>query len=312
MAGSSLLTLLDDITTLLDDVAAISKVAAKKTASVLGDDLAVNAQQLTGISADRELAVVWTVAKGSFKNKLILVPSALLISAFAPWLIIPLLICGGLFLCFEGFEKVWHFLFHNNDEHKDALIDAANNDEVDLVDYEQDKIKGAIRTDLILSAEIIVITLGAASAASLATQVGVLSLVAVVITVGVYGLVAGIVKLDDAGLSLSQSVGKSSWAAFKRRLGFALVTLAPYLMRFLSIFGTLAMFMVGGGILTHDIALLHHLGESFVSWFGINEGILATVLAVLFDMFVGMAAGAILLVIVTLGAALLSKKKAAH
>lgn len=309
MAGSSLLALLDDITTLLDDVAAISKVAAKKTASVLGDDLAVNAQQLTGISADRELAVVWTVAKGSFKNKLILVPSALLISAFVPWLIIPLLICGGLFLCFEGFEKVWHFLFHNDDDHKDALVEAANSDEVDLVEYEQDKIKGAIRTDLILSAEIIVITLGAASAASLATQVGVLSLVAIVITVGVYGLVAGIVKLDDAGLALSQSVGESPWDTMKRRLGFGLVALAPYLMRFLSVFGTLAMFMVGGGILSHDIPFVHHLSESFVALFVESKGVVASVLAVLFDMVIGMIAGAIVLVIVTFAGSLLSKEK---
>ena len=309
MAGSSLLALLDDITTLLDDVAAISKVAAKKTASVLGDDLAVNAQQLTGISADRELAVVWTVAKGSFKNKLILVPSALLISAFVPWLIIPLLICGGLFLCFEGFEKVWHFLFHSDDEHKDALIEAANSDEVDLVEYEQDKIKGAIRTDLILSAEIIVITLGAASAASLATQVGVLSLVAIVITVGVYGLVAGIVKLDDAGLYLSGSVGESAWANLKRRFGFGLVALAPYLMRFLSVFGTLAMFMVGGGILSHDVPFIHHLSESFVSWFVEDKGLAASLLAVLFDMVVGMIAGAVILIVVTLLGGVLSKGK---
>jgi len=234
--------------------------------------------------------VVWTVAKGSFKNKLILVPSALLISAFAPWLIIPLLICGGLFLCFEGFEKVWHFLF-------------------DLVDYEQDKIKGAIRTDLILSAEIIVITLGAASAASLATQVGVLSLVAIVITVGVYGLVAGIVKLDDAGLYLSQSAGDSGWAKSKRHFGLGLVALAPYLMRFLSVFGTLAMFMVGGGILTHDIGFLHHLSESFVGFFVQSQGFAATMLAVLFDMIVGMIAGAIILVIVNLFTKVLSDKK---
>ena len=309
MAGTSLLALLDDMTTLLDDIAAISKVAAKKTASVLGDDLAVNAQQLTGITADRELAVVWTVAKGSFKNKLILVPSALLISAFAPWLIIPLLICGGLFLCFEGFEKVWHFLFHKDESEKDALIEAANSDEVDLVDYEQDKIKGAIRTDLILSAEIIVITLGAASAASLATQVGVLSLVAIVITVGVYGLVAGIVKLDDAGLYLSQSAGDSGWAKSKRHFGLGLVALAPYLMRFLSVFGTLAMFMVGGGILTHDIGFLHHLSESFVGFFVQSQGFAATMLAVLFDMIVGMIAGAIILVIVNLFTKVLSDKK---
>lgn len=254
MAGSSLLTLIDDIATVLDDVAVMTKLAAKKTAGVLGDDLALNAQQVSGVKADRELPVVWRVAKGSAHNKLILVPAALAISLLIPWAIVPLLMAGGLFLCYEGFEKLAHRFLHADEgdrkaEHLQALADP----DVDLVAFERDKIKGAIRTDFILSAEIIAITLGTVAGATLGMQVAVLCSIAVAMTVGVYGLVAGIVKLDDAGLYLTQ---RPSTAA--QRVGRAVLALAPKLMKSLSVLGTAAMFTVGGGILTHGIPVLHH------------------------------------------------------
>ena len=277
MAAGSLLALLDDIATILDDVALMTKVAAKKsvamaddvsvmakvaaqkTAGVLGDDLALNAQQVTGVRAEREIPVVWAVAKGSLVNKLILVPAALLISAFAPWAVTPLLMVGGAFLCFEGFEKVAHKLLHAPQEDEashESRARANANPAVDLVAFEKEKVKGAVRTDFILSAEIIAITLGAVSGASFAQQLAVLSGIAIVMTIGVYGLVAGIVKLDDLGLWL---MGKSSGAA--RAVGAGILRAAPWLMKGLSIAGTAAMFLVGGGILVHGVPALHHLVE---------------------------------------------------
>jgi predicted DNA repair protein MutK len=277
MAGASLLALLDDIATILDDVAVMTKVAAKnsaavaddvaamtkvatqKTAGVLGDDLALNAQQVTGVSADRELPVVWAVAKGSLVNKAILVPAALAISAFVPMLITPLLMLGGAFLCFEGVEKLAHKFLHSQAEDEaehESLLQANANPAVDLVAFEKDKIQGAVRTDFILSAEIIVIALGTVATAPFLQQVAVLVGIAVLMTVGVYGLVGGIVKLDDLGLWLS---GKASGAA--RALGRGLLAAAPWLMKFLSVAGTAAMFLVGGGILVHGIAPLHHAIE---------------------------------------------------
>ncbi len=258
MAASSLLALIDDIATILDDVAVMSKVAAKKTAGVLGDDLALNAQQVAGVQADRELPVVWAVAKGSALNKLILVPAALAISAFAPWAVTPLLMLGGAFLCFEGVEKLAHKFLHDPAEdaaHHAALTQALVDPSVDLVALEKDKIKGAVRTDFILSAEIIVISLGAAAGASIGTQAAVLSVIAVAMTIGVYGLVAGIVKLDDLGLWLSRQTGAAA------ALGTGILAFAPWLMKALSVAGTAAMFLVGGGILVHGVAPLHHLVE---------------------------------------------------
>ena len=260
MAASSLLALIDDIATILDDVAILSKVAAKKTAGVLGDDLALNAQQVAGVAAEREIPVVWAVAKGSFRNKLILVPAALLISALAPWAVIPLLMVGGLYLCYEGFEKLAHKFMHSKDEaaaHEAELLKALADPAVDLVQLETDKIKGAIRTDFILSAEIIVIALGTVSDKPFMTQVGVLSAIAIVMTVGVYGLVAGIVKLDDFGLWLTRKASSAAQA-----VGRLLLKAAPWLMKALSVLGTAAMFLVGGGILTHGIPAAHHFIEA--------------------------------------------------
>jgi hypothetical protein len=269
MATGSLLALLDDIATILDDVSLMTKVAMKKTAGVLGDDLALNAEQVSGVQAKRELPVVWAVAKGSFKNKLILVPAALAISAFAPWAITPLLMIGGAYLCFEGFEKIAHKFLHSAAEDElehTQTLKAVCNPEVDLVEFEKDKIKGAIRTDFILSAEIIVIALGTVKGAPFLSQVLVVSGIALVMTAGVYGLVAGIVKLDDAGLYLIQDKASSAWSSFKRALGRGILVIAPYLMKTLSIVGTAAMFLVGGGILTHGIPIIydaiHHAGES--------------------------------------------------
>ncbi len=259
MAAASLLALLDDIATVLDDVAVLTKVAAKKTAGVLGDDLALNAQQVSGVRAERELPVVWAVAKGSMLNKAILVPAALAISAVAPWLITPLLMIGGAYLCFEGAEKLAHRFLHSaaeDDAEHAELTQALVAGEADLVAFERDKIKGAIRTDFVLSAEIIAITLGSVAGTTLTTQASVLTLVAVVMTVGVYGFVAGIVKLDDAGLALSKRPG-----AVSQRLGALLLVAAPKLMRVLAVVGTAAMFLVGGGILVHGFPALHHLIE---------------------------------------------------
>lgn len=254
--ASSLFVLLDDIATVLDDVATMTKVAAKKTAGVLGDDLALNAQQVTGVKADRELPVVWAVAWGSLINKAILVPAALAISAFAPWAITPLLMLGGAFLCFEGFEKLAHKFLHSPDEdaaHRADHVKALADEKVDMASYERDKVKGAIRTDFILSAEIIVISLGTVAGVSLQQQLAVLVTVSIAMTVGVYGLVAGIVKMDDVGLWLSRKAG-----ALAQAVGRLLLAAAPRLMKLLSVLGTAAMFLVGGGILAHGIPPVHH------------------------------------------------------
>ncbi len=286
MAGSSLLTLIDDIATILDDVAAMTKLATKKTAGVLGDDLALNAQQVSGVRADRELPVVLAVAKGSAINKLILVPVAVAISSLLPWAVTPLLMLGGAFLCYEGFHKIAHKLLHSKAEdeaqhsgHVRALADP----DVDLVAYERDKIKGAVRTDFILSAEIIVISLGAIAGAALPQQLAVLAAISVVMTVGVYGLVGGIIKLDDAGTHL---LARPSAAA--RALGAGLLRFAPWLMKFLSVVGTAAMFMVGGGIIVHGVPALHHLQERFAaSAGGIGSPLLSTLFAAAAGVFVG-------------------------
>ena len=259
MAGSSLLTLIDDIASLLDDVAAMTKFATRKTAGVLGDDLALNANQVSGVQPDRELPVVWAVAKGSLINKAILVPAALLISAIAPWAILPLLMIGGLYLCFEGAEKLAHRFLHSRAEDDAAHAERAEavaDPNIDLVAFERDRIKGAIRTDFILSAEIIVITLGTVASAAFSRQVGVLVAIALLMTVGVYGLVAAIVKLDDLGLHLSTRPANA-----QQLLGRAILRTAPHLMHGLSVLGTAAMFLVGGGILVHGIGPLHHLVE---------------------------------------------------
>lgn len=296
MAASSLLALIDDIATILDDVALLTKVASQKTAGVLGDDLALNAQQVSGVRAERELPVVWAVGKGSLKNKAILVPAALAISAIAPWAVIPLLMLGGAFLCYEGFEKLAHKFLHGETEeenHEAELMEALADPVVDLVALEQEKIKGAIRTDFILSAEIITIALGTVAEASFGTQVAVLVGIAIIMTVGVYGLVAGIVKLDDLGLYLTRRPGR-----LQQRLGAGILKAAPWLMKGLSVAGTAAMFLVGGGILTHGIPIAHHLIE------GIGHGaaavpgvgaILGATTPALLNGLAGVLAGALVL-----------------
>jgi predicted DNA repair protein MutK len=310
--ASSLLALLDDIATILDDVSVLTKVAAKKSAGVLGDDLALNAQQVTGVSTDRELPVVWAVARGSLINKAILVPAALAIGAFIPWAVTPLLMVGGAFLCFEGFEKLAHKFMHSKAEdeaHRAQLTEAVVNPAVDLVQLEKDKIKGAVRTDFILSAEIIAITLGTVAASPFATQVGVLVGIAVLMTVGVYGLVAGIVKLDDFGLYLSRQA-----SAAKQSVGRAILAAAPWLMKALSIAGTAAMFLVGGGILTHGIAPLHHAIEAAAQAVAATPGVggvLAALTPLLLDGLTGIVAGALVLVGVLGVKRLLGKRAAA-
>ena len=292
MAVSNLLALIDDIASVLDDVAVLTKVATKKTAGVLGDDLALNAQQVTGVRADRELPVVWAVAKGSLVNKAILVPAALAISALAPWAVTPLLMIGGLFLCYEGFEKLAHkFLAPKGEEaaRRAALTQALTDPHVDMAVLERDKIKGAVRTDFVLSAEIIAITLGAVASAPFTTQVAVLVSIALLMTVGVYGIVAGIVKLDDFGLWLSQRGGAAA------ALGRGILRSAPWLMKALSVAGTAAMFLVGGGILTHGIPALHHAIEVATAGFGDTLRQLAGMAA---DGVIGIVAGALTLAVV--------------
>lgn len=292
MAGSSLLTLLDDIATLLDDISMMGKLAAKKTAGVLGDDLSLNAQQVSGVRANRELPVVWSVAKGSMLNKVILVPLALLISAFIPWAVTPLLMIGGAYLCFEGVEKVVHTLH----ERKHKGDDTARQQRLEAIaqqdpgSYERDKVKGAIRTDFILSAEIVAITLGIVADAPLLNQVLILSCIAVLVTVGVYGLVGVIVKLDDMGYWLAE---KSS--ALAQAVGKGLLVVAPWLMKILSVVGTLAMFLVGGGIVVHGVGPLHHAIEGFAvqqaSW-------IAMLLPTLANLVLGFILGAVVLAVV--------------
>jgi len=289
MAGSSLLVLIDDIATVLDDVALMTKMAAKKTAGVLGDDLALNAQQVSGVRAERELPVVWAVAKGSFINKLILVPSALAISAFVPWLVTPLLMVGGAYLCFEGFEKLAHKFLHSpaEDQAEHAqLVEAVADPAVDLVAFEKDKIKGAVRTDFILSAEIIAITLGTVADAALPQQVIVLSGIAIVMTIGVYGLVAGIVKLDDLGLWLTRKPGQAA-----KSIGGAILSAAPYMMKSLSVIGTAAMFLVGGGILTHGVPVVHHWIEGAAA----SAGGAGFIVPTLLNAVAGIVAGGVVL-----------------
>ncbi len=312
MASSNLLALIDDIATLLDDVALMTKVATKKTAGVLGDDLALNAQQVSGVKPDRELPVVWAVAKGSVVNKAILVPAALAISWFESWLrgrgidlpiIVVLMMIGGAFLCFEGVEKLMHKFLHDAKEdeaHHKELVEAVANENLDLVAFEKDKIKGAIRTDFILSAEIIVLSLGAAAGKPFSVQVGTLIAIAAIMTVGVYGLVAGIVKLDDAGLHLSERANAGA-----RALGRGILLAAPWLMKFLSIAGTAAMFLVGGHILVEGIPVLHHLGADFAKIESIGW-----LVSMLFDAAVGIVAGAIVVAVVTLVSKLRKPKPA--
>jgi uncharacterized protein len=293
MAVSSLLALLDDIATILDDVSVMTKVAAQKTAGVLGDDLALNAQQVAGVRAERELPVVWAVAKGSMVNKAILVPSALAISYFAPWLITPLLMVGGAYLCFEGFEKIAHKLLHTqaeDDAHAQEIKQAVANPAFDLVALEKDKIKGAIRTDFVLSAEIIVIALGTVATAAFSKQVTVVAAIAVLMTVGVYGLVGCIVKMDDAGLYL---LGRKTHTA--RAIGHSLLWFAPRLMKTLSIVGTAAMFMVGGSILVHGWPWLSHAVDALAAPLGTFKVVGTTLL----DALAGMVAGAVVLAVWT-------------
>jgi predicted DNA repair protein MutK len=302
--ASSLLALLDDIATILDDVSILAKVAAKKTAGVLGDDLALNAQQVSGVKADRELPVVWAVAKGSFINKAILVPAALAISSFIPWAVTPLLMIGGAFLCFEGAEKLAHKLLHSKAEdeaHEEELAKALMNPAVDMRMIEKDKIKGAVRTDFILSAEIIAITLGTVAGSEMSVRIGVLVGIAVLMTVGVYGLVAGIVKIDDLGLHLTRRAG-----AVSRKIGAVILRAAPWLMKGLSVAGTAAMFLVGGGILVHGVPPVAHAVEQWSD--GMAGGWL---LSALLNGLAGIVAGAVVLGGVTLAQRMIGRKAAA-
>ena len=306
MAASSLLALIDDIATLLDDVAVLTKVAATKTTGVMGDDLALNAEQVSGVRVERELPVVWAVAKGSFVNKLILVPAALLISALLPVAIMPLMIVGGLFLCFEGVEKLAHKLLPHDDEPAPhELLKAVADPAVDLVAFEREKVKGAVRTDFVLSAEIVVITLGTMATAPLAQQVVVLSAIAIGATVLVYGLVAGIVKLDDLGLALHRQTDAAS-----RALGRFILRAAPLLMKSLSVLGTAAMFTVGGSIIAHGVPTVAHLVEDVGRSLAERSAVLAFLATTALDALVGIASGVVAVLLFTGGTKLLSKTAA--
>jgi len=320
MAESSRITLLDDIASVLDDVAVLTKVAAKKTAGVLGDDLAVNAEQVTGVRVDRELPVVWAVAKGSAVNKLILIPVALLVSALLPPAVAVLLMLGGAFLCYEAFEKVVHKLSgHGASARREEHLDAIRSGTIDLVALEKQKIKGAIRTDFVLSAEIIVIALGIVDGKPLLTEALVLVAIGALMTAGVYGVVAGIVKLDDAGLHLSRAAGDAWHAGLRRSLGRVLLRAAPWLMKFLAVAGTVAMFLVGGGILAHGLPVLgewlHHAAEAVATVPGVG-GVLSGLVAALLNGLVGVVDGALVVGVVWLAlrvrAAVTGRKSPSH
>ena len=307
--ASSLLILLDDIATVLDDVAVMSKVAAKKTAGVLGDDLALNAQQVSGLRAERELPVVWSVAKGSFVNKLILVPLALLISVVAPWFINPLLMIGGLFLCYEGVEKVLHSLQHRKAKDEKEAEQELQSIETDLATFEKEKIKGAVRTDFILSAEIVVISLGTVATATFISKLTVLSIIAIVMTIGVYGFVGLIVKIDDIGLYLTQQGGN-----FKKSIGRFLLAFAPKLMKTLTVVGTIAMFLVGGGIINHAVPLIHHFTEDTVDHLELIPSfgsIFGALTPMLINLMIGIAAGLAVILVLTVFKKIWPKSKQA-
>jgi hypothetical protein len=302
--ASSLLALIDDIASLLDDVAVLSKVAARKTSGIVGDDLALNAEQVTGVTADRELPVVWAVAKGSFVNKLILVPAALAISAFLPVAIQPLLMLGGLFLCFEGVEKVAHKLLHSPDEdarEHAAHVSAIADTQIDVVAFERAKVKGAIRTDFVLSAEIIVITLGTMATAAIGLQIAALSIIAIAATVLVYGVVAGIVKLDDLGLKLHRQAGASANHALQRRIGAGILRAAPVMMKAHSVIGTIAMFTVGGSIIAHGAPPVEHLVETAGHHAATIAPALGTIAKTVAEALVGIVSGGVLVILFTLG-----------
>jgi predicted DNA repair protein MutK len=300
MAAGSLLTLLDDIATILDDVSLMTKVAAKKTAGVLGDDLALNAQQVSGVRAERELPVVWAVFKGSAVNKLVMVPAALFLSAVFPWIITPLLMIGGAFLCYEGFEKVAHRLLHSREEEQEdhaKRVQAVADRQVNMVQFEKQRIRGAIRTDAILSAEIIVIALGTVQEAELAVRIGVVSLIAALMTIGVYGLVAGIVKLDDVGMHLMEKTGESRIVALQNRLGGMVLSFAPVLMKSLAVLGTAAMFLVGGGIIAHGLPLLAewlHDIEDYAHTLPVARDLFSDLASLVFNGVTGVVVGGVL------------------
>lgn len=299
MPTAGLLAVVDDIATLLDDVAVLTKAAAQKTAGVLADDLALNAEQVTGVRASRELPVVWAVAKGSLLNKALLVPAALTVSSLAPWAVTPALMLGGAFLCFEGVEKLAHRWLHPPEEERDEhrrRLQAFADPETDLVAFEKQKIKGAVRTDFILSAEIIVIVLGTVTDEPLATRLLVLVAMSVLMTVGVYGLVGGIVKLDDVGLYLTRGADTGA----RHAAGRLLLRAAPLLMRFLSIAGTVAMFLVGGGILTHGVKPVHQWTQQTAATLAHLPGGEFTG-GLLLEALVGVLAGAVLVFAVTAG-----------
>ena len=308
--ASSLFALIDDIASVLDDVALLTKVAAQKTAGVVGDDLALNAQQLAGVAAERELPVVWAVGLGSLRNKAILVPMALLLSVLLPWVITPLLMLGGAYLCFEGVEKLAEkYLQGAHESQADAqhLLQALADPQADLVQLEYEKIQGAIRTDFVLSAEIIVITLGTVQHSPWLTQLWVLAGVALLMTVGVYGLVAAIVKIDDLGLYLSRRTAPGAAAALLRRIGWGLLRAAPLLMKALAVLGTAAMFMVGGGILLHGLPWLHALSDGLAAlWTQTPDASLLLSVARrgaawLLELLVGLAAGGLVYLALHLG-----------
>ena len=301
MPGASLFTLLDDIASVLDDVATMTKVAARKTAGVLGDDLALNAQQVAGVRAERELPVVWAVAAGSFRNKLILVPAALALSALAPWAITPLLVIGGAYLCFEGVEKIAHRWLHSpaEDAARHAAVSAVLDDAAqDIVAFERERIAAAVRTDFILSAEIIVIALGTVQTMPLQTRFGVLAAVALLMTVGVYGLVALIVKMDDAGLWLMRRAGNGIVASLQHSLGETLLAVAPRMLKLLAVAGTLAMFLVGGGIVVHGIPVISAASAALAQTAGAASATAGAVVPILFDAVAGVLTGALVLGVV--------------
>ncbi|XCF07765.1 DUF808 domain-containing protein [Tamlana crocina] len=260
--ASGIFALLDDIAALMDDVVVMTKLSTKKTAGILGDDLAVNAEKATGFVSSRELPVLWAITKGSFLNKLIILPVAFLLSSFLPWAITLILILGGIYLAFEGVEKIMEYLVPHR--HEDDLKKIKNKEAGEILDVEKAKIKSAIFTDFILSVEIVIIALGTVLDKPIMFQVLVVSLVAIIATVGVYGIVALIVRMDDLGLALIKKSGNKKGILFG--LGSMLVKALPIIIKSLSVIGTIALILVAGGIFSHNIEYFHHLMESWPSF----------------------------------------------
>lgn len=283
--ASGFFAILDDVATLMDDVASMTKIAGKKTAGILGDDLAVNAEKASGFMSERELPVLWAITKGSLLNKVIILPFAFLLSAFVPIAIIIILLIGGLYLAYEGAEKIYEFLVPHTHEKVSPLAKELTKEEILAV--EKEKIKSAILTDFILSVEIVIIALGTVTHQTIQIQIGVVTIIALIATVGVYGIVALIIRMDEFGLKLINLNEEDN--SFSDKVGKLLISALPKVIKSLTVIGTIALLLVSGGIFVHNLDFIHHFGESI------------NIPGILFEFLVGLVVGAVVLLVVMSG-----------